>query len=123
MCTSVCTLFRVLFVHGIFSDNSCTAGQGRSSLARLLLLIIPFTAEMVLSGIERVCKGASAPALALIGFALLQPSAVSAGKASLAIALKAWSWANACRSCLLACKPYTHPSPTVSIANQLSCQF
>ena len=38
---------------------------------------------MVLTGVEKACKGALAPALALIGFALLQPSALSAGKTNL----------------------------------------
>lgn len=54
-------------------------GSEGSSLSRLLHLVVPFTSRAVMEALEWSCKGGSAPALALAGFALLQPSAVSSG--------------------------------------------
>lgn len=61
-------------------------GAERSSLARLLLLVIPFSAEAVVEAFEWSCRGGTAPALALVGFALLQPSLLSSGSTALSLA-------------------------------------
>lgn len=56
------------------------AGRGVTSISRLLSLVLPFTAGALLHALEGLCRQAHLPALALVGFALLQPSAVSFGR-------------------------------------------
>ena len=56
------------------------AGRGVTSISRLLSLVLPFTAGALLHALEGLCKQPHLPALALVGFALLQPSALSFGK-------------------------------------------
>ena len=51
-----------------------------TSISRLLSLILPFTAGALLHALEGLCRQPHLPALALVGFALLQPSAVSFGR-------------------------------------------
>ena len=55
------------------------AGTGAHSLSRLLSLVLPFTAGLVLRAFEAACSHVALPAVALIGLALLQPSALSTG--------------------------------------------
>lgn len=55
------------------------AGTGVHSFSRLLALVIPFTAGLVLKTLEAACSHVLLPAVILVGFALLQPSALSTG--------------------------------------------
>ncbi len=49
-------------------------------MTRLLSLVLPFTAGALLHALEGLCRQPHLPALALVGFALLQPSAISFGR-------------------------------------------
>jgi len=60
--------------------NVVAAGRGVTSISRLLSLVLPFTAGALLHALEGLCQQPHLPALALVGFALLQPSAVSFGR-------------------------------------------
>ena len=51
-----------------------------TSISRLLSLVLPFTAGALLHALEGLCRQPHLPALALVGFALLQPSAISFGR-------------------------------------------
>ena len=59
------------------------AGRGLTSISRLLSLVLPFTAGALLHALEGICGQPHMPAIALVALALLQPSAISAGKAKL----------------------------------------
>jgi hypothetical protein len=57
-------------------------------MTRLLSLVLPFTAGALLHALEGLCRQPHLPALALVAFALLQPSAISFGrKPNLAVLL------------------------------------
>ncbi len=60
--------------------NVVVAGRGVTSISRLLSLVLPFTAGALLHALEGLCRQPYLPALALVGFALLQPSAISLGR-------------------------------------------
>ena len=51
-----------------------------TSISRLLSLILPFTAGALLHALEGFCRQPHLPAIALVGLALLQASAISAGE-------------------------------------------
>lgn len=54
-------------------------GRGVTSIKRLLSLVLPFTAGALLNALEGLCSQPYAPATALVGLALLQPSAIGTG--------------------------------------------